>query len=77
MGRTNDVKGLKQIVENNGLLFQQGDSIDLALKIKKLYDDPETYEKVAQKCFDRAKNYDINKMVEQYIQRYKEVLNEA
>ena len=34
------------------------------------------YDKVSEKCFERAKKYDINITVNKYLNLYKELLNE-
>jgi glycosyltransferase involved in cell wall biosynthesis len=69
-----DVPGLRDVVSGAGLLFLAGDAKCLAKKINMLLSDSELYEKTAQACLERSKQYDINKMVEQYIELYKEVL---
>lgn len=69
-----DVDGLKQVVENAGLLFQEGDSEELAELIKQLDADPVFYKRVAESCLSRANEYDISKMVEGYIAVYQSLL---
>jgi glycosyltransferase involved in cell wall biosynthesis len=71
-----DVSGLREVVSGAGLLFKQGDEKSLADKINSLLTDRKLYEKIANLCLERAKQYDINVMVEQYIDLYKEVLNQ-
>lgn len=70
-----DVSGVREIVKNYGLLFKQGDSEALANHILKLHKDKEYYDVIAGKCLERSKEFDINKMVQQYIEIYKKVLN--
>ncbi|MDN3723962.1 glycosyltransferase [Aequorivita sp. SDUM287046] len=70
-----DVPGLREIVNGYGLLFKQGDEKDLARLVRNLMNDSNFYQKTASACFDRAKNFDINTMVEEYIKLYKTVLN--
>jgi glycosyltransferase involved in cell wall biosynthesis len=66
-----DVPGLRDIVNGAGLLFPAGNEKVLAEQINILLSDRELYEKVAKDCLIRSKEYDINKMVEQYIEIYK------
>lgn len=70
-----NLDGVKEIVDGYGLLFERGDSQALANHILKLYDDKLYYNEVAEKCLERSKEFDINKMVQQYIEIYKKVLN--
>jgi glycosyltransferase involved in cell wall biosynthesis len=68
-----NVPGLREIVEGAGILFEQGNSENLADEILKLINDKELYETVAKACQARALQYDIQIMVEKHIQLYKEV----
>lgn len=72
-----DVPGLREIVKNHGLLFKQGDSKELANHILKLYEDKEYYDKIAVRCLERAKEFDIQKMVDRYIEVYKKSFNQC
>jgi glycosyltransferase involved in cell wall biosynthesis len=69
-----DVPGLRDVVKDAGLLFPPGNEKVLAEKINSLLSDTELYEKVAKDCLNRAKDYDIDNMVEQYIELYIEIL---
>lgn len=68
-----NVPGLREIVKDAGVLFEKGNDKQLADEILKLLSDSEYYNAVAQKCYERAKNYDIEKTVYSYINVYKEV----
>ena len=70
------VPGLKDIVSGTGLLFEKGNERDLAEKIMSLLNDDELYKKIALQCSNKAKQYDINTMVDKYIELYKETVNE-
>lgn len=70
-----DVPGLREIVKGHGLLFEQGNDKELAKLIMNLYTNPQLYKKIADQCFNRAKEFDINKMVAQYIELYKEIID--
>lgn len=68
-----NVNGLKEITEGAGVLFEEGDASELAEKILFLINNPDKYQEVVQKCQQRASEYDIEKMVDRYIEIYKEV----
>jgi len=68
-----NVDGIKEVVEGYGLLFERGNVKELANLITKLTVDKEFYAKVAQQCFERAQDFDINNMIDQYISLYKKV----
>jgi len=69
-----DVSGLRDVVADAGLLFPPENEKLLAEQINALISNPELYKKVSQNCFERAKQYDINVMIDKYIELYKEVL---
>ena len=66
-----DVPGLREVVEGAGVLFPVGNDKQLAKEIIKLIADPRLYDAVAAECQKRAKEYDINTMVEKQITIYK------
>lgn len=68
-----DVDGLNDVIRGAGLLFRHGDDKQLAELITTLINDKELYNKVANQCLERAKQYDISGMVEGYMKVYKEL----
>lgn len=70
-----NVPGIKEVVENYGLLFSKGNSEELANKINQLINDPLKYNEIAENCQLRANSYSIEKMGHEYIEQYKELLN--
>jgi glycosyltransferase involved in cell wall biosynthesis len=68
-----DVPGLREVVAGAGLLFPAGDERILAERINDLLSNSDYYEKVARACLVRSKEYNINKMVNQYIELYKSI----
>ena len=66
-----DVEGLKDIVGGYGILFSHEDDKALADAIVKVCEDGDYRKKVVEKCLERAKMYDINVMVENYLNLYK------
>lgn len=71
-----NVSGLREVVSSYGLLFKKGDSQDLANKIMYLISDTKQYNEIAQKCSERAKEFDIDRMIEQYIDVFKSICRE-
>lgn len=71
-----NVPGIREIVTGYGLLFEQGDAQGLADLINMLMADSEFYQQTSDACFKRAQDFDINKMVDAYIELYKKVLHE-
>ena len=65
-----DVNGLREVTKDYGLLFPHGDEKALAEIIVKLHDDKEYYKQVADKCYERACQFDIKTMVEAYSNIY-------
>lgn len=63
-----DVPGLANIVDGYGILFSKGNEADLASKIKSL--DNNTRIELGRKCFERAKEFGIDKMVEKMVKIY-------
>lgn len=68
-----NVNGLKQVVEGVGYLFEVGDSKALASYINVLLENKAVYKVVANRCYERAKVYDIDKMVVRYQKVYQEL----
>lgn len=70
-----NVAGLAQVVESAGILFPHGDDKALAAKIERLAFDPDHYRAVADRCYRRALQFDISKMVDQYNQIYQSIIS--
>ncbi|WP_416828183.1 glycosyltransferase [Ectobacillus polymachus] len=66
-----NVSGLRDVVSGGGVLFTRGDYIGLAKEISVLIQDQDKYYKVADSCQDKAKNYDIDRMVDKYLEVYR------
>lgn len=69
-----DVDGLREIVENYGLIFEHENARDLAEKINSLLSDDSYYKEISQKCMARAQDFSIERMAESYIWVYKDLL---
>lgn len=66
-----DVDGLHEMTIGAGLLFRHGDDKQLAELIKTLMVNYVLYKQIATQCLQRAKLYDISKMVDGYMRVYK------
>ncbi|WP_343563052.1 glycosyltransferase [Sphingobacterium sp.] len=65
-----DVKGLREIVKGNGLIFPFGDAKELAYQIGISVNDLEKREQIISTCYQKAIQYDIKNMVKRYIDIY-------
>ena len=65
-----DVDGLREMTQDAGLLFPHGDDKALAELIRQLHDDQQLYKQVATACYEKARQFDISKMVEKYNEVY-------
>ena len=61
-----DVQGIHEVTAGYGLLFPHEDAEALSETIQRLHDDADYYRQVAERCYERAKQFDISKMVLQY-----------
>lgn len=68
-----NVKGLNDVIEGAGVLFEKGNEEELAFKIMELEKNPELFKEVAKDCGKKAVQYDISIMVMKHIKLYKEV----
>ena len=69
-----DVDGLREVTEGAGILFPHQDYKRLAEIITELHDNKTLYEKTAQACYNRAKQFDISKMVQAYSDVYRSLI---
>ena len=69
-----DVDGLHEIVAGNGILFPHEDDQALANEIKKLAENKEYAKQIADRCLQKAKQYDINKTVKAYLDIYQKLV---
>lgn len=71
-----DVDGLREIVGGAGVLFPHGDDKELATQIQHLCEHPDEYQNVAQRCQERARQYDISVMADNYLKLYRDLLSD-
>lgn len=65
-----DVDGLREVVNGYGILVPHEDVNALASAIKQLAENNSYYQQVANKCWERAQMFDIQKMVNEYNKVY-------
>ena len=70
-----DVNGLKEVTKGYGLLFPHEDAKALAEEIKHLVSDETYYNEIAERCYNRALEFDISNTVSGYADVYKNILN--
>ncbi|WP_311563696.1 glycosyltransferase family 4 protein [Prevotella denticola] len=70
-----DVNGLKEVTKGYGILFPHEDAKALAEEINLLATDSLYYKKVADRCYQRALEFDIHKTVEGYNEVYQKIKN--
>lgn len=70
-----DVDGLREVVKGYGILFPHQDSEALANEILRLDADKKLYEEIASQCGKRAREFDISKMTEGYIEIYNKLIS--
>jgi glycosyltransferase involved in cell wall biosynthesis len=68
-----NVNGLREVVEGAGVLFEHHNPAALAEQVTRLAADKELYATVAEKCRERARQFDISKMVKGYINLYNQL----
>jgi glycosyltransferase involved in cell wall biosynthesis len=69
-----DVPGMASVVKDAGILFEKGNARELAFHIDKLIKDQNYCQEIVSACKIRAKQYDIQFMVDKHIELYKTVL---
>ena len=70
-----DVDGLHEIVDGYGLLFPHEDAQSLADILLKLSKDQAYADRIAAKCKERAKQFDITVMAQKYNCIYKNLFD--
>lgn len=65
-----DVEGIHEVTDGYGVLFPHEEVDALAKIILQLHDDKLYYQQIADKCYKRAKQFDIREMVNKYNRVY-------
>ena len=69
-----DVNGLREVTKGYGILFPHEDAKSLAEEINHLANDEGYYNEIAERCYNRALEFDISNTVNGYADVYKAVL---
>ncbi|MDR6516363.1 glycosyltransferase [Chryseobacterium camelliae] len=64
-----NVVGLAEVVDNGGILFEKGNSQELAEKILDL-EDEHYHKEIMQRGYNKSKQYSIEKMIEKLLNAY-------
>jgi glycosyltransferase involved in cell wall biosynthesis len=70
-----NVDGLREVVKGAGLLFEHQDAVGFANLIQQIDKDTKQYRTIADRCLERANQFDISKMVEGYNNIYETIHN--
>ena len=70
-----DVNGLKEVTKGYGILFPHEDAKALAEEINRLASDDAYYKGIAERCYNRALEFDISNTVSGYADVYKNIFN--
>ena len=71
-----NVPGLAEVVKGAGLLFESGNSEQLASYISRLINDRHYYKLISSKCYKRSELFDIRTMVDSYEKVYKSLISQ-
>lgn len=70
-----NVEGLREVVDDYGLLFNVGDDLTLSKHILKCYQDKEFYVSLVDKSKIRAKDFDIRNTCANYLRVYSSLIH--
>ena len=70
-----DVNGLKEVTKGYGILFPHEDAKALAEEINQLASDEAYYNEIAERCYNRALEFDIQRMTNGYETVYNNVIS--
>ena len=68
-----DVNGLREVTKGYGILFPHGDDQVLAKEIKHFAENRSYYDQIATRCYERARQFDIENMVDAYAKMYNQL----
>lgn len=69
-----NVQGIKDIIGDDGVVFERGNSKELAEKIEYYINNKDEYEKLSKLGIEKSKRYSLEEMVEKYLKTYEEKL---
>lgn len=71
---SSNIDGVREIVGNYGLMFEKGNEVELSEQILKLYKNQDFYSEISRKCYLRAQEFSLDRMIENHINLYKELI---
>ena len=72
-----DVAGLNDVVKDAGILFEKGNEKEIVKILLHLTTDKDFYNKIAQRCYNRALDFDIEVMKKKLTTIYMAMLQSA
>lgn len=72
-----DVEGLSEIVKGAGLLFKEGNYLELSNIISKLLNNDNFYDEVSNRCFERVMPFNLDLMVSKTIKLYNSLVTDS
>ncbi len=70
-----DVGGVSEITNKNCILINKGDEEELVKSMKKIINNKTIYNEMAQKGFETIKQFDSEKIAQEYCKLYNEIIN--
>lgn len=70
-----NVDGLRELVGGVGVLFEHGNDVELADIILRLSNDSDEYKTVAMRCQEKAREFDITVMAQNYLKLYDDLIS--
>ncbi|MFW5795078.1 MAG: glycosyltransferase [Bacillota bacterium] len=71
-----NIPGLSEVVNGYGKVFEQGNKKELSEIILEISTNNELYKKLAEKSVERAQDFSMRKMVEEYINIYENLVDD-
>ncbi|QIC74735.1 glycosyltransferase [Acinetobacter indicus] len=71
-----NVPGMNNVVKDAGLLFEVGNDVQLAKHLLELGTNESYYAKISAQCFERAQQFSLDTMAEEYINQYNDTIKD-
>jgi glycosyltransferase involved in cell wall biosynthesis len=65
-----NIEGLREVIKGAGILFEKGNSEELANEVINIIQDNKKYKDIAEACLTRAKSFDVEIMVREILIEY-------
>lgn len=66
-----NVAGLREVLENGGIIFEKGNEKDLYTKIMKI--DEKSYRELSKQAKEKSKKYSLDKMIKKYLKLFNNI----